>query len=59
MLNCYLYLSISLGCKGICIRYDKIGGGKESAYHRGYKRCTSVVYTFGLMGLAVLVVTIH
>ncbi|NOJ32063.1 MAG: hypothetical protein DA329_08000 [Candidatus Nitrosocosmicus sp.] len=29
-----------LTCKGICLRYDKVGGGKNSAYAQGYKRCT-------------------
>lgn len=26
-------------CRGICTRYDIMGGGKESAYKKGYKRC--------------------
>jgi len=29
-----------LGCKGICTRFDKTGGGKQSAYGLGYKRCS-------------------
>ena len=28
-----------MSCKGICIKYDRIGGGNQSAYKLGYKRC--------------------
>lgn len=36
----YSSLSFLLSCKGICSRYDKTGGGKQSAYSLGYKRCS-------------------
>ncbi len=26
-------------CRGLCARYDTMGGGKDSAYKQGYKRC--------------------
>ena len=38
---CSLFpLFFLLGCKGICNRYDKTGGGYQSAYILGYKRCS-------------------
>lgn len=40
MFNSFLYVLFLLGCKGLCVRYDKIGGGKQSAYQLGYKRCS-------------------
>lgn len=30
-----------LGCRGLCARLETIGGGKNSAYSLGYKRCSS------------------
>ncbi|KAA2279710.1 hypothetical protein F1Z66_12550 [Candidatus Nitrosocosmicus sp. SS] len=40
-----IFNSVSLGicilvCKGLCVRFDRTGGGKESVYALGYKRCT-------------------
>jgi hypothetical protein len=40
MIIILLSLTFLLGCKGICTRYDKIGGCHQSAYQLGYKRCT-------------------
>ena len=38
---CSLFNSIfPMSCKGICIKYDRIGGGNQSAYKLGYKRCS-------------------
>lgn len=31
---------LSIGCKGICQRFPKIGGGKYSVYELGFKRCS-------------------
>ena len=39
-LNGFLTWSLLMGCKGTCVRYDNIGGGKQSVYHLGYKRCS-------------------
>lgn len=38
---CVIMIKIlPVGCKGICIRFQNIGGGKYSAYRLGYKRCS-------------------
>ena len=29
-----------IGCKGVCYRYQSIGGGMYSAYKKGFKWCT-------------------
>ena len=34
------FLILFIGLQGICTRYDNIGGGHQSAYHLGDKRCS-------------------
>ncbi len=31
---------LPLVCKGICLRFPNIGGGKYSIYELGFKRCS-------------------
>jgi hypothetical protein len=40
MLNSHQLNMHLLGCKGLFERYDRVGGGKESVYALGYKRCS-------------------
>ncbi len=50
---------LTLGCKGLCVIYDKVGGGKESVYAMGYKRCSGCSYSLNLAVHDVRVVIIH
>ena len=36
----FFKFAVLLICKGMCIRFDKTGGGKQSVYELGYKRCS-------------------